>query len=96
MGVIVPRKGEAKQVAKRLLELADDPNEVATTMDGPDGISFVVSDSLYQQYVGGDQDNDDADVLAAEVVDEETVPAPKRRGRPPGSKNKPKTAETEE
>lgn len=95
MAVIVPGKGESKQVAKRLLELAEDPNEVATTMEGPDSISFIIPDDLYDAYMDAD-DEASTDVPAAQVVDEETVPAPKRRGRPPGSKNKPKTAETEE
>jgi hypothetical protein len=91
MALVVPEKGQARNVAKRLLQLADNPGQVATTADGPAGVSFVVPDDLYDRYIGAD----DAPTEAPAATTDESVVAPKRRGRPPGSKNKPKT-ETEE
>ncbi len=108
MAVIVPGKGETKQVVQHLLELADDPRDVATTSDGPDGVSFVVPDELYDRYLNDvdyDRHANAANVDADEEVDskspavgvvDEGAPAPKRRGRPPGSKNRQKGAGDEE
>ena len=88
MATVVPEKGQTREVAKKLLALTDDPNDIRTTADGPDGVTFIVPDDLYDKFM------DDEEQAPAEVVDEE-APAPMRRGRPPGSKNKPK-AENEE
>lgn len=92
MALIVPGKGETREVAKLLLKLADDPMDVATTADGPDGVSFVVPDELHDKYLDA---LEGVDQTPAETADEGS-PAPKRRGRPPGSKNKPKDQGTEE
>lgn len=92
MALIVPEKGQTRDVAKRLLELVDDPHIIATTADGPDGVSFIVPDDLYDKYVGAEEATEQT---PAETTDE-GLPASRRRGRPPGSKNKPKDAETEE
>lgn len=99
MALIVPERGQGKDVAKALLILADDPHHVQTTMDGPAGVSFVVPDYLHDLYVRMQQapgPEDVEDEVPADDADAETATAPKRRGRPPGSKNRPKDAETEE
>ena len=90
MALVVPEKGQARAVAKKLLDFAVVPGEVQTTADGPDGVSFVVPDDLYDAYMAAEEK-----APAVEVADE-GPPAPKRRGRPPGSKNRPKDVETEE
>lgn len=89
MATVVPEKGQTREVAKRLLALAEDPNDIKTTADGPDGVSFIVPDDLYDKYLADEEQ-------APAAATDEGVTAPKRRGRPPGSKNKPKDAETEE
>lgn len=89
MAVIVPEKGQTRMVARRLLDLADDPHQIGTSAEGPDGVTFVVPDDLYEKYMSDDKEK------AIEVTDSEE-PAeekPKRRGRPPGSRNKPKDSE---
>lgn len=94
MAFIVPEKGQTRAVARRLLDLADDPHVVTTTAEGPDGVSFVVPDDLYDKYMNSGTEKVSDQTPAAGNGEE--LPAPKRRGRPPGSKNKPKDAETEE
>lgn len=89
MATVVPEKGQTREVAKKLLALAADPNDIKTTADGPDGVTFIVPDDLYDKYV------DDGEQDPAENADDGT-PTPRRRGRPPGSKNKTVKAETEE
>lgn len=46
---IFPEPGEAKEVAKLLLELADHPNQVMTTLDP--GLGFKVPWWLYENFV---------------------------------------------
>lgn len=92
MAVIVPGKGEAREVAKLLLSLADDPNQVDVTMDGPGGVSFIVPDELYEKYLADSVPAPTSVGALTEEV-EETQDKPKRRGRPPGSRNKPKDSE---
>lgn len=89
MALVVPEKGKTREVARKLLDLAVDPGEVQTTADGPDGVSFVVPDDLYDRYVA------DEEQTPAATTDEGT-PIPKRRGRPPGSKNRIKDVGAEE
>lgn len=89
MALVVPEKGKTREVARKLLDLATTPGEVQTTADGPDGVSFVVPDDLYDRYM------DDEEKTPAATTDE-GAPTPKRRGRPPGSKNRTKDVEAEE
>lgn len=89
MATVVPEKGKTREVAKKLLALTDNANDVMTTADGPDGVSFVVPDDLYDKYM------DDEEQAPAPTTDE-GAPTLKRRGRPPGSKNRPKDVEAEE
>jgi hypothetical protein len=88
---IFPDASEVKEVAKLLLELADNPRQVATTLDP--SIGFVVPLWLYETFVAtwsvklnaGFQDGGDV-VPATEVVVEalEVIETPARRkpGRP--------------
>lgn len=92
MALIMPGKGETQKVAKLLLKLAADPHEIGTTAEGPDGVSFVVSNELHDKYLDALEGADEAPAEVADGV----PPTPKRRGRPPGSKNKPKDVGTEE
>lgn len=89
MATVVPEKGQTREVAKKLLALTEDANDIKTTADGPDGVIFIIPDDLYDKYMEGEEQ------APADATDE-GVAAPKRRGRPPGSKNKPKDQETEE
>lgn len=86
MAVIVPGRNQAKIVAELLLDLADNPHDVATTMDGPDGLSFIVPDELYEKY-----EKATTKLPVERESSGEEQPAPKRRGRPPK-----KVTETEE
>ena len=90
MAVIVPEKGQTRSVARRLLDLADDPHQIGTSAEGPDGVTFVVPDDLYEKYMSDDKDQVAVEVTESEEPAEEK---PKRRGRPPGSRNKPKDSE---
>lgn len=88
MAVIVPGKGETRDVAKLLLSVVDDPHVIGTSAEGPDGVTFVVPEDVYDKYLAAVSEQPDED-SADEAVDEK----PKRRGRPPGSRNKPKDSE---
>lgn len=46
---VFPDAGEVKEIAKLLLELADSPRDVSTTLDP--GIGFVVPVWLYEKFV---------------------------------------------
>lgn len=93
--MIHPERHEAADVAKLLLGLADDPSQVQSTMDGAHGTAFVVPAWLADLYAeataipldDGDDEAEEVDDTTEEPVEEE-APVPKRRGRPPGSKNK--------
>lgn len=71
MAEIYPKHGEEKQVAQRLLALADNVNDVKTSMDN--GLAFIVPEDLYQRYLDVD-----------EVVEAEPTEEMRRRrpGRP--------------
>ena len=70
--LVVPQAGKEQDTARLLLDLADSPRHVRTNTDGP-GITFVVPEYLAKKY----QQSGQTEVTGA-----------KRRGRPPGSKNK--------
>lgn len=78
---VVAPVGEEKETLRLLLALADKPRHVKIDFDAQ-GV-YTVPEYLaekYQAAVGGGSE---------EAPDEpEETPAPKRRGRPPGSRNK--------
>lgn len=101
MASVSPRPEDVEAHARILLEEAGDyPHLVQTTMDGPNGVMFIVPDDLADRYLARiGQDSTDVYVQAGEdesgyeeAPDETPAPA-KRRGRQPGSKNKPKTTD---
>lgn len=74
--LVVPQAGKEKETARLLLDLADHPRHVRTNSDGP-GMTFVVPAYLAKKY----QQSGESEVTGA-----------KRRGRPPGAKNKTRAA----
>lgn len=72
MAVVAPRHGKESEVAKLLLNLADDPREVGTNTD--DGFVFVVSEQLYVKYLDAIADPDPGPTNAEQ--------AKRRPGRP--------------
>lgn len=88
---IFPEASEVKEIAKLLLELADSPRDVSTTLDP--GLGFVVPWWLYEKFVEvwdvrngkGLQDGGDV-VPATEVISEPAevieIPARRKPGRP--------------
>jgi hypothetical protein len=60
MAVIYPKHGEEKQIAQRLLALADNVHDVKTSTDN--GLAFIVPEDLYERYLAVDQVIDDEDV----------------------------------
>jgi hypothetical protein len=119
---VSPPPEDKVEHVRLLLELADDPTHVATTMDGPTGLAFIVPDELGTRYLAALYDRrkaaeaadkaetsaDDAEVgqeqldVAEDTGDEspevqaDETTTPKRRGRPPGSKNKATTDSTDQ
>lgn len=88
---IHPERHEAADTAKVLLGLANDPREVRSTMDGTYGVAFTVPHWLADAYdeamaIPVEDDEDDEPPSEPEPADD--APKPKRRGRPPGSRNK--------
>lgn len=90
---IFPDPGAESEVASLLLELADSPRDVKTTLDP--GLGFIVPSWLFEAFIGVWDDHngghpvskDGGDVVpAAEVVSEpqEVIETPARRkpGRP--------------
>lgn len=75
MAVIFPKHGEEASIARTLLAMADDVNDVRTNTDN--GLSFVVPDYLYERYVNG---GIGAEEEAEPVVSEEVQR--RRPGRP--------------
>ena len=72
MAHIYPKPEEFAEVTNQLLELADDPRQVASTTEGPVPLGLVVPDDLYQRW----QDSLDSD------DDSSDQDKPKKRGRP--------------
>jgi hypothetical protein len=79
MALVTPPQGEDPGVvAAVLLDLADDPSDVRTTMDGPLGLAFVVPDPLAQKWT-------EIEVKAKNLKledEEEDHPAKRGPGRP--------------
>lgn len=73
MAVIFPKQGQEKEVAQRLLALANDVNDVRTSMD--EGLAFVVPDYLYQLYLNPTAPED----VASPLSEDQTR---RRPGRP--------------
>lgn len=69
MAEIYPKHGQEKQVAQRLLALADNPMDVRTSYDN--GLAFIVPEALYAKYLSVD-----------EVVEPEPVSEDVQRRRP--------------
>lgn len=69
MAEIYPKYGTEKEVAQRLLALADDPMQVRTSMDN--GLAFIVPEDLYRKFLATD-----------EVVEEEQPSEDVQRRRP--------------
>lgn len=74
MAEIYPKHGEEKQVAQRLLALADDPMVVRTSYDN--GLAFIVPEDLYAKY------------LAVDAVVDEPEPSEETQRRRPGRPRK--------
>lgn len=75
MAVIQPKHGEEASVARTLLAMADDVNDVRTNTDN--GLVFVVPDYLHDRYVKGGMGEE---VEAEPVLSEEVQR--RRPGRP--------------
>lgn len=71
MAEIYPKHGEEKQVAQRLLALADNVRDVKTSMDN--GLAFIVPEYLYTKYLAVDE-------VVADEPSEDTLR--RRPGRP--------------
>ena len=75
MAVIYPRHGEEGSVARTLLAMCDNVNDVRTNTDN--GLVFVVPDYLYDRYVnGGIGEEEEAEPVVSEEVQR------RRPGRP--------------
>ena len=84
---VVSPAGEEKVTLRLLLDLADKPRHVKIDNDVPG--SYLVPEYLaekYQATLSGSPDPVEEEL--GEESTEESTPAPKRRGRPPGSRNK--------
>lgn len=74
MAVIFPKHGDEANVARTLLAMADDVQDVRTNTDS--GLTFIVPDYLYERYVNQGSQPAEPELQA----DEETVR--RRPGRP--------------
>jgi hypothetical protein len=72
MAVIYPKFGQEKQIAQRLLALADNVWDVKTSTDN--GFAFVVPEDLYEKYLAVDE------VEESEPVSDDQIK--RRPGRP--------------
>jgi len=72
MAEIYPAHGKEKEIAQRLLALADDPMVVRTSYDN--GLAFIVPEDLYAKYLAVDA------VVESEPASEEVQR--RRPGRP--------------
>lgn len=72
MAEIYPPHGKEKEIAQRLLALADDPMAVRASYDN--GLAFIVPDELYAKYLAVDA------VVDEEPPSEDTIR--RRPGRP--------------
>jgi hypothetical protein len=75
MAVIFPKNGEESSVARTLLAMADNVQDVRTNTDN--GLTFVVPDYLYERYInGGIGEEEEAEPVVSEEVQR------RRPGRP--------------
>lgn len=74
MAEIYPKYGQEKEVAQRLLALADDVMQVRTSYDN--GLAFIVPEDLYAKY------------LAVDAVVDEPEPSEEVQRRRPGRPRK--------
>lgn len=74
MAVIFPKYGQEKEVAQRLLALADNVFDVKTNSDN--GLAFIVPEDLYQRYLAVDEVKED------EVGHTDPDQVKRRPGRP--------------
>lgn len=75
MAVIFPKNGEEASVARTLLAMADNVQDVRTNTDN--GLTFVVPDYLYDRYVnGGIGEEEEVEPAVSEEVQR------RRPGRP--------------
>lgn len=72
MATVVPKYGKESEVARLLLNLADDPRDVKTNTD--DGFVFLVPDELHAKYLKATEDPDPGPTNAEQ--------AKRRPGRP--------------
>lgn len=88
MVFISPEAGTPTENAKLLLALAEDVNHVQTTMDGPNGVAFVVPEYLAKLYAEALVHMEAEDAQAGEEEEpaepeaEESEPAKRKPGRP--------------
>lgn len=85
MPLISPAHEDKTEHVKLLLGLAEDVNDVQTTMDGPTGLAFVVPEYLHKLYLKALRLQAGEEEGTEEVSDSE--PAKRKPGRPKGSKN---------
>lgn len=78
MAIVIPERGQEAEVARKLLDLADHPDQVQSSGDGPHGVAFYVPDELAEKY-----EADAPEKVEEADSSEDEAPKPKRRGRPP-------------
>lgn len=81
--LIVPEPGKEKETLRALLALADKPRHVKISSD--DG-GYLVPEALAEKFNTTGVEEPEEPESASEEPGEQV--APKRRGRPPGSRNK--------
>jgi hypothetical protein len=83
MAFVSPLPGDKLAHLQLLLELADDPNDVQTTMDGPTGLAFYVPDELADRYLKAmSKGLESAPAKLSDFDDVETAPVKRKPGRP--------------
>lgn len=81
MAVVYPKPGDEGSVARTLLAMADDVQDVRTNTDN--GFVFVVPDYLYDRYInGGTGEEEEAEPVVSEEV-QRRRPGRPRKVQPP-------------
>jgi hypothetical protein len=76
MATVSPEPGKVQEIGQQLLALAKDRRrDVVLVQEGPAGVSFEVTDELYERWLGSRGPS-----RPLETVDEEEVTVPPRRG----------------